>query len=49
MPLDEALAFEARLFGRLCDTEDKREGTTAFLEKRPPNSWIHRLLGSHEP
>ena len=36
MPLDEALAFEAHLFGRLCDTEDKREGTTAFLEKRPP-------------
>ena len=36
MPLDEALAFEARLFGHLCDTDDKREGTNAFLEKRPP-------------
>ena len=36
MALDEALAFEAHLFGRLCDTDDKREGTTAFLEKRPP-------------
>ncbi len=36
MALDEALAFEARLFGRLCDTADKREGTSAFLEKRPP-------------
>ena len=34
-PLDEALALEATLFGRLCATEDKREGTRAFLEKRP--------------
>jgi enoyl-CoA hydratase len=34
-PLDEALALEAGLFGRLCATADKREGTRAFLEKRP--------------
>jgi enoyl-CoA hydratase len=34
LPLDEALAFEATIFGRLCGTEDKREGTAAFLEKR---------------
>jgi enoyl-CoA hydratase len=34
LPLDEALALEANLFGRLCGTEDKREGTRAFLEKR---------------
>jgi enoyl-CoA hydratase len=34
LPLDEALALEARIFGRLCGTEDKREGTKAFLEKR---------------
>ena len=34
LPLDEALAVEARLFGRLCGTTDKREGTMAFLEKR---------------
>jgi enoyl-CoA hydratase len=32
--LDDALAFEATIFGRLCGTEDKREGTQAFLEKR---------------
>jgi enoyl-CoA hydratase len=34
LPLDEALALEAGIFGRLCGTEDKREGTRAFLEKR---------------
>jgi enoyl-CoA hydratase len=35
LPLDQALALEASTFGRLCGTEDKREGTRAFLEKRP--------------
>jgi enoyl-CoA hydratase len=34
--LDEGLALEARLFGTLCATEDMREGTAAFLEKRAP-------------
>jgi enoyl-CoA hydratase len=33
--LDEGLRTEAEIFGRLCGTEDKREGLTAFLEKRP--------------
>jgi enoyl-CoA hydratase len=33
--LDEGLRREAEIFGRLCGTEDKREGLTAFLEKRP--------------
>lgn len=28
---------EARLFGSLCETEDFKEGTAAFLEKRKPN------------
>ena len=32
--LDEALAYEATAFGLLAATEDKREGTRAFLEKR---------------
>jgi enoyl-CoA hydratase len=41
LPLDQALTLEAALFGRLCDTEDKREGTRAFLEKRPP-TWTGR-------
>jgi enoyl-CoA hydratase len=35
MPFDEAAAQEATLFGLLCTTEDMREGTKAFLEKRP--------------
>jgi enoyl-CoA hydratase len=37
LPLDEALALEASIFGRLCGTADKAEGTRAFLEKRPPS------------
>lgn len=36
LPLDEGLALEAELFARLFTTEDVREGTRAFLEKRPP-------------
>jgi enoyl-CoA hydratase len=34
MELDAALAVEAEVFGRLCGSADKREGLTAFLEKR---------------
>jgi enoyl-CoA hydratase len=33
---DEALRLEAELFSRLFSTEDVREGTRAFLEKRKP-------------
>jgi enoyl-CoA hydratase len=36
LPLEEALALEAKLFGGLTATEDMREGTSAFLEKRAP-------------
>jgi len=35
MPLEEGLFLEAALFGVACATEDMREGTRAFLEKRP--------------
>src|SRR6478609_6722704 len=35
MTLQEGLYLEAVLFGVACATEDKKEGTTAFLEKRP--------------
>ncbi|HVC48335.1 MAG TPA: enoyl-CoA hydratase-related protein [Terracidiphilus sp.] len=34
LPLDLALSREAALFGALCGTADKAEGTRAFLEKR---------------
>jgi enoyl-CoA hydratase len=34
MPLAEGLFLEAALFALCCSTEDKKEGTTAFLEKR---------------
>ena len=36
MTLAEGLYLEAALFGVCCATEDKQEGTTAFLEKRAP-------------
>jgi enoyl-CoA hydratase len=36
MPFAEAQAYEATLFGLIASTEDMREGTRAFLEKRKP-------------
>jgi enoyl-CoA hydratase len=36
LPFDEALRLEAELFSRLFSTDDVREGTRAFLEKRKP-------------
>ncbi|MBM4193859.1 MAG: enoyl-CoA hydratase [Gemmatimonadetes bacterium] len=35
LPLDASLAAEARAFGALANTADMREGTRAFMEKRP--------------
>jgi enoyl-CoA hydratase len=35
MPQEEGLYLEATLFGLCCATQDMREGTRAFLEKRP--------------
>jgi enoyl-CoA hydratase len=35
MPLDEGLHLEATLFGLACASEDMKEGTRAFVEKRP--------------
>jgi len=35
LPLSDGLFLEATLFGVCCATEDKNEGTKAFLEKRP--------------
>ena len=34
--LEDGLVLEAEFFAQLFDTEDVREGTRAFLEKRPP-------------
>lgn len=36
MSLDDGMILEANHFGLLSATEDMREGTAAFLEKRPP-------------
>jgi enoyl-CoA hydratase len=35
MSLEEGLLLESTLFGLCCATEDMREGTQAFVEKRP--------------
>ena len=35
VPQEEGLFLEATLFGLCCATEDMREGTRAFIEKRP--------------
>ena len=37
LPLPEAQVFEATLFGLAASTDDMREGTRAFLEKRKPD------------
>jgi enoyl-CoA hydratase len=37
MTLTEGLQLEENLFGVICGTEDMREGTAAFLDKRPAN------------
>ena len=39
--LEAAIDIEAEIFGRLCGTADKAEGTAAFLEKRPAR-WVGR-------
>ena len=36
MPFAEACQYEATLFGLIASTDDMREGTRAFLEKRKP-------------
>jgi len=36
MSIEEGLAFEANLFALSCSTQDMKEGTCAFLEKRAP-------------
>ena len=35
MPFDKGQFLEATLFGLVASTDDMREGTAAFLEKRP--------------
>jgi enoyl-CoA hydratase len=36
MALEEGLRLEARLFSELFETQDKKEGIAAFIEKRKP-------------
>lgn len=36
MPLADGLALESRLFGQVCETQDMKEGLSAFMQKRQP-------------
>src|SRR5829696_4937109 len=36
LPLDEAIALERQMVSDLFDSDDRREGITAFVDKRPP-------------
>jgi len=36
MPFPQAQNYEATLFGLVASTDDMRDGTKAFLEKRKP-------------
>jgi enoyl-CoA hydratase len=36
LELEKGLNLEAELFGKLCVSEDKKEGVCAFLEKECP-------------
>lgn len=35
-PLEQGLKLESELFGEICQTQDMKEGLTAFIEKRQP-------------
>jgi enoyl-CoA hydratase len=37
LSLKEGLEFESRKFGEVCGSQDFKEGTLAFLEKRKAN------------
>jgi enoyl-CoA hydratase len=37
MNLHEGLTKEAQLFAKCCESQDFKEGTKAFMEKRKPN------------
>jgi enoyl-CoA hydratase len=37
MPLADGLKLESQLFGKLAESDDKKEGIAAFLEKRKPS------------
>ena len=36
MKLEDGLKNEAKLFGKICETDDMREGVSAFVQKRQP-------------
>ena len=40
--IDEAIAIEEKLFGSCFETEDQKNGMTAFVEKRKPEPFVNK-------
>ena len=40
--MDEAIVIEEKLFGSCFETEDQKNGMTAFVEKRKPEPFVNK-------
>ena len=40
--MDEAIVIEEKLFGSCFETQDQKNGMTAFVEKRKPELFVNK-------
>ena len=40
--MDEAIVIEEKLFGSCFETQDQKNGMTAFVEKRKPEPFVNK-------